>query len=229
MKRKPKPVTLRVVGLGVVGLSALPSANATTQITFGGFSANNTNIVDIAGYGNNVSANNADYTVSPGALGITGTPDITLGWGAGYQTYTDWDGRGNVAQHDFNAAANISLTFTPQPGFGVLVNAFDMDAYSAAPDPNMNVTWSVSDITGTLASGTWIRSSGGRDTILTGLGVGNVTPGQPVTLSFTRNSGSASYIALDNLTFDQVPEPSTVSLGVLGLGLGALALRRRRK
>jgi hypothetical protein len=40
-------------------------------------------------------------------------------------------------------------------------------------------------------------------------------------------SGLPSYIALDNLTFQQVPEPSTIALGLLGLG--ALALRRLRK
>jgi hypothetical protein len=38
-----------------------------------------------------------------------------------------------------------------------------------------------------------------------------------------------SYLALDNLTFDQVPEPGVVSLGLLGAGLGAMAMRRRKQ
>jgi PEP-CTERM motif-containing protein len=228
MKRKAKPAALRAVGLGVVGLSALPSANATTQITFGGFSANNTNIFDIPGYGDNVSANSADYTTSAGATGITGTPNIDLTWGLGYQTYTGWDGRGNVGQLDFNSTTNITLTFTPTSGFGVLINSFVLDEWAGGGD--MSVSWSVFDNIGNLASGVWTNSTaGGRNTISTGLGAGNVRTGEAVTLRFILNSGAPSYVALDNLTFDQVPEPSTVALGALGLGLGALAMRRRRK
>ena len=226
MKPKTKPGAVRAVGLGVVGLTAMQSAHATTQITFGGFPGNNTDISTIANYGDNVSADSADYTVSLGAAGITGTPNIVLTWGAGYQTYTDWDGRGNVGQLDFNAAAEISLTLTPEPGYGVLINSFDLDEWDGGGD--MNINWDISDSSGSLASGVWTRSTGGRDTISTGIGPGNITPGEVVTLRFSLNSGAPSYVALDNLTFDQVPEPSTVALGVLGLGLGAVAMRRRR-
>jgi hypothetical protein len=226
MKRKARPVTLKAVGLGVVGLSALQSANATTQITFGGFTSDNVDISTLTGYGSNVSANSADYTVSLGATGITGTPNIGLTWGVGYQTYTAWDGRGNVGQTDFNVATNISLTFTPAAGNAVLINSFVLDEWAGGG--TLNLDWSIFDSVGTLASGNWTRSTGGRDTITTGLGVGNVRPGEAVTLRFAINSGSPSYVALDNLTFDQVPEPSAVALGALGLGLGALAMRRRR-
>lgn len=227
MKRKSTPRGLKTVGLGVVGLTALHSANATTQITFGGFTADNTNIVDIVGYGSNVSADSADYTVSLGAAGVTGTPEIALTWGVGYQTYTAWDGRGNVAQLDFNAQpGTISLTFTPTAGNGVLINSFDLDEWAGGG--SMNVNWSVFDGVGTLASGVWTRDTGGRDTILTGLTPGNIRTGEAVTLTFTLNSGSPSYIAMANLTFDQVPEPSSMALGLLGLGLGAAAMRRRK-
>lgn len=227
MKRKIAPRGLKAVGLGVVGFTALNSANATTQITFGGFPTNNVDISSISGYGSNVSANSADYTVSLGATGVTGTPNIALTWGVGYQTYTQWDGRGNVAQLDYNAQpGTISLTLTPTAGNGVLINSFALDEWSGGG--NMNVNWSVFDGVGTLASGVWTRSTGGRDTILTGLTAGNVRLGEVVTLSFTLNSGTTSYIAMANLTFDQVPEPSSVALGLLGLGLGAAAMRRRK-
>jgi hypothetical protein len=165
--------------------------------------------------------------VSLGASGITGTPDISLTWGVGYQLYPEWDSRGTVAQLDFNlATTDIDLTFTPTSGAGVLLDSFDLDEWVGGGD--MSVSWSIFDAQGTLASGTWLKSEpGGRDQILTGLTEGDITLGEAVTLRFNLNSGAPSYLALDNLTFQQVPEPSAIALGLLGLG--ALALRRRRK
>ncbi|HAB18548.1 MAG TPA: PEP-CTERM sorting domain-containing protein [Verrucomicrobiota bacterium] len=230
MKAKGTPSGLGMIGLGMVGLAAVQSANATTEITFGGFTENNINISDIPNYGNNVTADSADYVVSVGAAGITGTPNIQLVWGVGYQTYTDWDGRGNVAQTDYNAAGgpDIDLILAPPSGYGVLISSFDLDAYAGGGD--VSVSWSIFDIEGTLASGVWTQTdAGGRNTITTGLTVADIHPGEAVTLRLSRTSGAPSYLAMANLTFDQVPEPSTVALCAAGLGLGALAMRRRRK
>lgn len=229
MKKRFRPKGLRAVGLGVVGLTALHSANATTQITFGGFTADNTDISSLPGYGSNVTADSVDYTVSAG-VAVVGTPDIGLTWGAGYQTYTAWDGRGNVAQTDFNSANPIDLVFTPSGGSSVLLQSFDLDQYAGGGAASVN--WQVFDSIGTLASGTWTQTdAGGRNTILTGLTSGDVHAGNSVTLRLQQTSGAASYVALDNLTFDQVqpvPEPSILAMSVLGLGLGAAAMRRRR-
>lgn len=205
-------------------------AHATTEITFEGFTENNIDISTIAGYGSNVSASSADYNASVGTSGIFGTPGIGLTWGTGYQSYTAWDGRGNVAQTDFNLAGTIDLLFTPVTGSGVLVNSFALDEWNGGGSTSLS--WSLFDTSGTLASGDWTKDDpGGRDTILTGLTPANVTFDEPVTLRLTLNSGSPSYVALDNLVFDEVviPEPSTLSLGLLGAGLGALALRRRKQ
>jgi hypothetical protein len=228
MRKNKKPAALKALGFGVIGFTAVHSTNAETQITFGGFTAENLPIP--AGYGNNVSAGSADYTVSSGATGITGTPNIVANWGAGFETYVGWDGRGEVAQLDFNGVDpdQITLTLTPDPGFGVLVSSFDLDYYAGGGDVNLN--WTVSDSVGTLASGLWTQdNAGGRDTINTGLTLGDTRLGQPVTITFTMNSGEPSYIALDNLAFDQVPEPSTTAIALTGLGLGVLAMRRRRR
>ena len=228
MRKNKKPAALRALSFGVLGFTAVHSTHAETTITFGSFTLDNADFP--AGYGSNVSANSADYIVAPGAAGITGTPNIVANWGAGFDTYTAWDGRGEVGQLDFTGVDpdQITLTLTPDPGFGTLVTSFDLDYY-AGGEP-VNLTWTVSDPVGTLATGLWTQdATGGRDTIDTGLDLSNARVGQPVTITFTMNSGSPSYIALDNLTFDQVPEPSTTALALTGLGLGVLAMRRRRR
>ena len=229
MKRKTlsaiKPLVLIFTGV-FLGRGA----HATTEITFGGFTTDNLDISTMLGYGSNVGASSADYNVSLGAAGLLGTPGIGLTWGSGYQSYTAWDGRGNVAQTDYNAANPIDLVFTPIAGSGALVNSFALDEWAGGGSTSVN--WSLFDSTGTLASGVWTKSNaGGRDMILTGLTTANVNIGLPVTLRMALNSGAPSYVALDNLIFDQVvvPEPSVVSLGLLGAGLGALALRRRKQ
>jgi hypothetical protein len=108
---------LKMVGAGgLAGLAAMQGAQATTQITFDGFTDSNIDISTLAGFGSNVTASDASYTVSLGIGGVTGTPDLTLTWGVGYQTYAGWDGRGSVAQLDGNAATEIDLLFTPTAG-----------------------------------------------------------------------------------------------------------------
>lgn len=252
MKRQKLSV-LKPVALVATGVFLGHGAYATTWITFQGFDTDNINISEIANYGDNVAASSPDYTVSVGVGGILGTPAIGLTWGAGYQSYTAWDRRGNVGQTDFNATwtdpggyGPIDLVFTPSAGFGALVTSFALDEYGGGGagwgDPaygDTSVSWSLFDSTGTLASGVWdLRNNandpgdaGGRNTILTGLTPASIS-GLPVTLRLIMNSGAPSYLALDNLIFDQVvvvPEPGVVSLGLLGAGLGALALRRRKQ
>ena len=226
---------LKALGLTIVGVATMRSAHATTTV-IGSKVALPPNNPLPADFASNASANGAGFTVSSG-LFVTGTPNIGLEWGTAgpshmVDSYATWDGRGAVIQFDFNYASPISVVFTPDPGYGVLVNKFDMDEYTGGDDGGpFNVDWSVFDSIGTLASGNWTKSPGGRDTILTGLTAGDIHLGEAVTLRFTKNSGYGSYFAIDNLAFDQVqavPEPSTVGLAALGLGLGALAMRRRR-
>lgn len=217
---------LRFAVCGTVGLGAAQNASADTLITFGGFTGNNTRIDSIVGYGDNVSANSADYTVSVGMGGVLGTPNITLDWLAQWDTYIGWDGRGEVAQSDFSGGT-ASIVFTPSSLASVRLVSYDLDEYAAGGSGS--IAWSVFGSTsGALTNGNWTMSdAGGRSLVspnVTGL------PGETLTLSLALNSGAPSYFALDNLTFDQVPEPSTLALGALGaLALGAAAMRRRRQ
>jgi hypothetical protein len=221
--RRASTVTLAFACVG-----SIPAARATTLITFGGFSADNIDINTIAGYGDNISANSADFTVSAGITGVIGTPDITLDWvGFRWDSYTAWDGRGNVGQSDYTGGSNpIVLLLDPGNSSAARVVGFDLDVWAGGEPAQIN--WSVTGpSSGTLVSGTWTRASAGRDSILLpGAGaVGQL--GETLSVNFEQVSGLPSYLAMDNFTFDQVPEPSAPLLG--GIALGAAALRRRRK
>src|SRR5258705_6495627 len=110
---------LKLAACGTLGLGAAQS-RAETTITFEGFTSDNVSIGSIPGYGNNVTADSPDWNVAQGIAHIVGTPNITLDWSAlGWDTYTAWDGRGNVAQTDFNAGPEMSLFFTPSAGAAV--------------------------------------------------------------------------------------------------------------
>lgn len=231
-KSKKTVGTLKILAMISVGLAAMRSAQAETTITFDG-----AGLVDNKdmpqSYGDFASTSGNGINVSMG-LDVVGTPNIDLTWGPGtgdvVDWYASWDGRGSVAQLDYNinSGAPISITLTPNSNYGVLIDSFDMDEWDGGG--NMSVDWSISDTSGILASGNWQRSTGGRDTISTGLTAANINMGQPVELTFTGLSGTGSYFAIDNLTFDQVqavPEPATLAL--MALGLGAVAMRYRRK
>ena len=208
---------------GTVGLGLTHDVSAATLITFGGFTENNVQIAALPDYGDSVVADSADYTVSPGLTGVVGTPDILLDWFGGWDTYTDWNGRGNVAQFDFNAGGTATILFTPSALSAVRLVSFELDEWVGGGDGS--VSWDVSDITGSRASGTFnMTNEGGRSLISPNV-IG--LSGDTLVLSLTRVTGAPSYFALDNLVFDQVPEPSTLSF-VSAAALGAAAMRRRR-
>ena len=179
----------------------------------------------------------APASVSLGIGGFTGTPNIDIGWpGSGHSldSYQNWDGRGTVLQTDYNAVGivdTINIPFTPDATHGVLISQFDLDVYTGGSPAQVN--WSILNGATPIVNGTWSRAGGGRDLIATGmtLAQAQANAGASLTLRLDRVAGSGSYLAVDNLAFDQVnaqvPEPTVAALGALGLG--AMAMRRRRK
>ncbi|MGI8604907.1 MAG: PEP-CTERM sorting domain-containing protein [Verrucomicrobiales bacterium] len=223
MKRRASSVTVALACAG-----SMPVARATTVITFEGFSANNTDIALIVGYGDNVNGDTPDYTTSLGMGGEFGTPDLQVDWlDLGWDTYTGWDGRGSVAQTDYNGVPNpIVLVVDPTDTTAARIIGYDLDVWTGGTPAQID--WSVTGPdSGILANGSWIRAAAGRDTItMPGGGViGQV--GESLSVNFLSVAGLASYLAMDNFIFDQVPEPSVALLG--GMALGAAALRRRRQ
>ena len=151
------------------------------------------------------------------------TPTIALNWAGNWDQYTNWDGRGDAYQiENASVASPIGIALTPDPGYAVNLVSFDLDEWVGGGDTSLN--WTISGGTsGTLASGTWDDFSiandptdaGGRSTIRP-----NVTGAdrEALTLSFSQTSGSGTYLAMDNLTFDQVlPAPDTTPPTVLDI------------
>jgi MYXO-CTERM domain-containing protein len=217
---------LKLAACGTLGLSAAQS-KAESTITFEGFTAANNNIANIDGYGDYITGDSVDWNVAQGRTHVVGTPNIALDWAlTGWDTYTEWDGRGTVAQTDFNASQELSLLFTPSVNSAVRIVSFQLDEWNGGGDGLIH--WSISGAqSGVLATGDWnMTTAGGRSLLNPDVTGRN---GEALTLNFELGTGSPSYFAMDNLTFDQVPEPSTVAIGALGaVALGAAAMRRRR-
>ena len=211
---------------GTVGLGLTEGASAAALVTFGSFQTSNMSIGGLPDYGDNIAADSEDYTVSRGLTGVIGTPDITLDWIGQWETYIEWDGRGDVAQSDFNGGSVLSILFTPSATSAVRVVSFELDEWVAGGDGQ--IMWDVSNSNGQmLASGVWtMNNAGGRSLVAPDI-IGAI--GDPVTLNLTLGSGLPSYFAVDNLTFDQVPEPSALLGSLPAVTLGAAAMRRRRR
>lgn len=225
--RRSRADVIRLAALGGAGLGLICGARADSIITFGGFTSDNSSINTIPDFGDNITANDPNYTASPGVSGILGTPNISLEWVGQWDTYTSWDGRGGVGQTDFNGGPTVSILFVPSLSSAVRLLSFDLDEWAGGGDGS--IAWSIGGLSsGVLASGNWTMSTaGGRTTIAAGAS-GQL--GEALTLSLQLSSGAPSYFALDNLTFAQVPEPSAIGLGVLAAAgaLGAAAMRRRK-
>jgi hypothetical protein len=170
------------------------------------------------------------------------TAEATLDWPANlmdfeymWEQYADWDGRGDVYQVN-QTTGNISIA-PVSPTIKITLESFEFDEWGGGGDTS--ALWSVTgSVSGVLASGNWTdkntandpADAGGR-TLITPNATG--APGESLTLAIDHSAGGyVSYLAIDNLTFLSmvVPEPATAVMAWMGVGgLGALAMRRKRK
>ncbi|WP_425398832.1 PEP-CTERM sorting domain-containing protein [Aeoliella sp.] len=157
-----------------------------------------------------------------------GTPNVALAWDSDWDQYSGWpnDPGDGVYQHDNDIGSPHTIVLTPELGVDVTLTSLDLNVWTGGGDTD--VDWSVTgSISGLLGSGTW--STPDASVVTNPIGLSG-TGSESLTLSLTQTSGSASYLAVDNLAFDQtgspIPEPATLALLGLG-GFGAAAMRRK--
>lgn len=215
----------RLAATGTAGLALAQAASAATVLD------------SITGFANDEGV--------PSAYGsnLAGTPDIALNWGGGtkadgWDSYGTWDGRDQPLQTDYTQLNPMSVSFTPGSAtIGVLITSFELDEWAGGGDSVIN--WTVKNGGTTIVSGTFDDfnnvndpgDAGGRSLVNTGMTTAQAlaNAGDVLTLEFTMASGDGAYQAMDNLTFDQVAVPEPSSAALAALGLGAMAMRRKRK
>ena len=214
-----------ILPLATMAMSLFAGTANATVMTFEGLGTN-ASIPDT--FGDNIAAAETGISVSNGT-----TPNIDLTWSA---TGGDWqfynDSEWQAAQLDaFNVGNTYDLQFTPDTGFGVLVDSFVFDDYAGWQGDN-KFNWSLfqdSSAGAVIASGTGTTTDGQNLTVNTGMATAYAGTVLLQIEKHSDNVGSGdSGQAIDSISFTQqvVPEPSSMALLGLG-GLGVL-LRRRR-
>jgi hypothetical protein len=197
---------IRLAATGGAGLALVQATQAATILTGTGL-ANNTQIP--SDHGSNAP----------------GTPNITVAWDSAWDAYNKWpnDPGNGVYQHDRGLNDPHTIVFTPDTGYDVVLTSLDLNVWTGGG--STSVDWLVVASSGTtLGSGTWTTADGTVSNYTIGI---TGSSSESLALNLVQTSGDGSYLAMDNLTFDQVPEPA--STGLLGaLCLGAMAIRRRK-
>lgn len=234
MKFDNTKTTRSLLALGI--LLAIPTASHATVIGFGNLGGNNTTVP--GGLASNASADGSGFVVTNGT-----TPNIALLWDANWDIHTSgnfnpleaqtvgggaWDNESSIARVGQLDFGTHTIVFSATPGYALVLNSFDF-GHTAEAGAATTTAWTLS-LTDSSLNDVWTQTvsfTGGQTFTIAPNFTGN--PGESYTLKFDRTAssyGSDGRHGIDNLSFNQVPEPA--SAGLLGLA-GLVLLARRRK
>ena len=216
-------------------------------MTFTGTPAGGQGHWDTTVYGDNVTAvgpdvNGNSYGTSPGGW----TPNVVFS-SSSTSTHGGLGTLPNVDDHAWEAgpgtpgvaylwgatlpspSGGYDFEFTPDAGFGARIVSWEYGPYSDTGD-NETLDWEIWQTavdTGTLlASGTNTFADTSANVLVSSGLAGHTFDMVILHVEYT---GGLSGVAVDNLVFDQIPEPGTLALLAAGLmGLLAYAWRKRR-
>lgn len=224
---------MRQLSLKVCTIAAIccicSSSNADVVLTFDQSGIFNSVAVD-RNYGDRVTdaidGNGHAYDIITGN-GLGNTPNVEVSYTGGSPDLwtTGYGDLENVLYDENDGSTGFGIVFTADPGYQVGIFEFDMASFLQDPtipgvsilDSNNNVLWS---------SGSPVISGTTRTAFSTG---GVFSNSLTLAVDLTGLGGSSDNIGIDNIQFGQraIPEPSAMSL--LLLGVAGSMLRRRRQ
>lgn len=164
--------------------------------------------------------NNLDVPASHGSY-LADTPNIGVTWepigSGGWQTYSDggWTnasplnetGTGVYQVDGATTGKTYHIILTPDTGHSAMLSSIDFNVYNGGGD--FNIEWAVTgSSSGTLGSGTHLAPTDANSTLDFGGLTGNGSESLTLALTIGAGSGTGSYLAVDNLAFDQVDSDS---------------------
>jgi hypothetical protein len=219
-----------IVGFACLGLGANAQG---TILTFGG-AGQTSNLAIPSTFGDFAAADGPGLTVSNGA-----TPNVDLTWTTAVPSASSrWefynDAEWKAAQINGETANSpFYLLFAPSPGFGVIVDSFVYDNY-VSWQGGANFSWALlQDNTAgsVIVSGSNIAVADGQNLPIS-TGMASAYYGTVVLRLNVHNDPDTvgtSDAAIDDISFQQVPEPGAIALASIGVSmvLGFSMVKRR--
>lgn len=219
----------------------LPSAASATILTFDVDTTRPRDVLPMPqSYGDRVTATvmgSAAYGV--GTEGFT--PNIVASYfpiAANLTRWSDYGSLQNVFENEDDGDTSVGFTLTADAGYMVTLFELDLGGYAGGDYtiPGLSVRDGAGNVLYSAAN-YLVRGSNGQFSTLD-FGAAPLTASAlTFTIDLTGLGGDSDNIGIDNVRFGQrlasaipaVPEPSTWAMMLVGFGLTAGAIRRRRR